>query len=170
MYIINKLTAVVMFCAVLTGTLTLSGCARQKINGLVQAEGTVLYDEIPLPWASLSFLPENAGGGSSRLGNAMTDENGHFIVRTQGCNGILPGEYLVAVEKYVPDKGKNTLKEWLENRKSSQIKEEKPEETYKVVSVLPLKFSDANKSGLKVTIGSEGDKSLTIAFGNQRTK
>ncbi len=144
--------------------LVLSGCHSKTITGLVHAEGIVLYQETPLPWSSLSFLPLTVDNSQVRMGSAMTDENGRFKIRTQGEEGILPGEYRVTIEKFIPDSGKNTISEWTKQRSNPDFKEHKPEETLKVVSAIPLKYSNAKNSGLNVVIDPEGNRNITIKF------
>lgn len=140
------------------------GCGARTIKGLVPAEGVVLYQEKPLPWASLSFLPISGTDGSLRMSSAMTDENGSFQIHTQGNPGIFPGEYSVTVEKFIPNEGKNDLSEWQKQRNDPNFKESRPEETLNVISAIPLKYSNIKKSGLRITILAEGNMDLTITI------
>ncbi|MDR1493428.1 MAG: hypothetical protein LBT05_12000 [Planctomycetaceae bacterium] len=138
------------------------GCSRAKIRGLVPAEGVLLYEEKPLAWTVISFVPENAVG-NARLGTTQTDGQGRFVLRTLGDQGVLPGNYKISVTKYIPDNGKETVAEWKRQRQESGFEEPQPAENiFKVVSAIPEKFTTTKTSGLTYTIESKGNRNITI--------
>jgi hypothetical protein len=146
--------------------LFVNGCGRVKVRGLVQAEGVVIYEDVPLAWAMVSFAPENVDN-NSRLGTAQTDEKGRFVLRTLGERGILPGNYRISVTKYIPDEGKNSVAEWKIKRQEAGFEEPRPKENIlKVVSAIPDKFATTKKSELTYTIESGGNRDIKIELKN----
>ena len=138
-----------------------SGCKRNQIPGTVPAEGVLLYEGGPLPWAVVSVVPKEASS-SSRSATAMTDANGRFVLRTLGQNGVLPNEYFVSVKKYIKNEGADTVEQWKKNRKDG-IQESIPEsDVLDVVSAIPVKFDRPRQSGIEITIGPKGDRDLKI--------
>lgn len=155
-------TAAVLVCL----TCFFHGCGKPKVKGLVPAEGVLLYEGIPLPWAAISCTPKDAAAGT-RSASALSDEKGRFSLKTLGQQGALPGEYDVNIRKYVPDQGKGTLKEWKKSRETPGFTEPPPkEDTSKVVSVIPEKFSKPGNSSLSVTVESKGNRDIKLEFGN----
>lgn len=154
----------IVFAILFTVLLSFGCSGRPKIDGLVVAEGQVLYDDKPLPWANVIVAPK-VSGGESRSAMGMTDANGKFKLRTLGRDGALPGEYTVTVSKYVPDEGPQTLANWKKRRESDEKEPTyvEPKETDPpFVSVLPEKFAKAAQSGIEITIGPKGDRTLKI--------
>ena len=157
-------------CFALTVCFLASGCRSKKIDGLVPVEGIVLYDGIPLAWASMTFAPVKSSEskdaprerGAVRVATAQTDENGRFVVNTLGLKGALPGEYAITVEKYVANEDDAVVK-WEKRRAESGYKEPKPEEdVFNAVSALPLRYSEKKNSGLKAEIPEKGTKDLKV--------
>ncbi|MDR1383672.1 MAG: hypothetical protein LBJ67_07490 [Planctomycetaceae bacterium] len=139
-----------------------SGCSRVKIRGLVPAEGILLYEDLPLAWAIVSFAPENATG-NTRLGTAQTNEKGRFVMTTLGDRGILSGNYKISVTKYIPDEGKASVTEWQRKRREAGFAEPRPDENVlKVVLAIPDKFTTTKNSGLTYTIEENGNRNMTI--------
>ena len=125
---------------------TCVGCNDNKLKGLKPVEGVVLYEGVPLAWASVSLIPLDAAPGA-RMASAVTDENGRFEARTLGGRGALPGEYAVA--------------EWEQMRAESGFKEPKPgETTFEVVAAIPLEYSNARENGLTASVPEKGVKDL----------
>ncbi len=156
----------VFFLLILSLTiLAAGGCRSQKIKGLVPGEGVVLYEGIPLAWASLSFIPVDKTKAGSRTAAAMTDARGNFSVRTLGQKGILPGEYVVTVEKFIPNEGDDPVSDWVTRRNEPGYLEPEPIETLDVVTAIPLYYSYANESELSVVIEEKkGNKSIRFAL------
>ncbi|MDO4557439.1 MAG: hypothetical protein Q4C47_00535 [Planctomycetia bacterium] len=131
------------------------------------AEGVVLYNGDPLPWAAVTMVPITSGstaGGEtfSRPSAAVTDGNGFFRLQTLGEPGTLPGEYCVRVARQVPNEGPGTLRKWKEMRRTGAPDPMPEEEVLDVVSVLPEKYDDPRKSGLTVTVGEDGNRDIRL--------
>lgn len=136
------------------------GCNKNKMKGLRPVEGVVLYEGVPLAWASVSLNPSDGATGA-KMATAMTDENGRFEARTLGQRGAFPGEYAVAIEKYIAGTDDAAVEEWELKRADSNFKEPASDETtIKVVSAIPLEYSNAKESGLTATVPEKGVKDL----------
>jgi hypothetical protein len=139
-----------------------NGCNRAKVHGLVPAEGVLLYEEKPLAWTIISFVPENAVG-NARLGTTQTDGQGRFVLRTLGDQGVLPGNYKITATKYIADNGKDSVTEWKRKRQEPGFEEPQPTENIlKVVSAIPEKFATTKNSGLTCTIEEKGNRDIVI--------
>lgn len=135
----------------------LTGCNSRKIEGLVPAEGTVVFNGDPLAGATVSFTPKNFSAGD-RIGTAMTNENGFFVLKTLGESGVLPNEYRVIVVK-------NELAPEKETTKKPQGKP--PINRFligKVASVIPVRYSDPELSGIICAIEKNGDRNILISL------
>lgn len=66
------------------------GCGGPK---LVEAGGTVKYNNQSITGADVVFVPDE--GGSPVIGR--TDEQGKFSLSTDGKSGALPGPYKIAI-------------------------------------------------------------------------
>ncbi|MDR2171018.1 MAG: hypothetical protein LBP59_12820 [Planctomycetaceae bacterium] len=138
------------------------GCRFVKVRGLVPAEGIVLYEDVPLAWAIISFAPENIDN-NTRIATAQTDGKGRFTLTTLGDNGILPGNYKISVTKYLQNEGKDTVTEWKNKRRYPDFKEQRPDENvFNVVLAIPEKFTTTKNSGLTFTIEAKGNRNITI--------
>ena len=138
-----------------------SGCNRNTIPGLVRAEGVLVYEDAPLPWAVVSVVPKTAGP-AARPASALTDANGRFALRTLGQNGAQPGEYYVSVRKYIQNEGPNTVAQWKKNRQDGILEQKPEDEILDVVSAIPNKFDNPRNSGIEITVGSRGERNLNI--------
>ena len=157
----TKFLRVLLLAIMCMASLLLEGCSRNRIPGLVPSGGVLLYEGEPLPWATVTLVPQKSDG-TSRGASAMTDAKGRFNIRTLGQNGILPGNYFVSVKKYIRNEGAKTVSNWKENRKN-KVEEPIPEEgILDVVSVLPIKYDNPRNSGLEVEIGTKGESNLRI--------
>ena len=58
--------------------LTLGGCGKPKPPSFTEAEGTVMLDGKPLPFAFVEFMPNLPKFGAEYNSSATTDENGHY--------------------------------------------------------------------------------------------
>ena len=156
---LNKIIVSLMFLCLLVA---FTGCKKAKIAGLVPAEGNLVYNGIPLAWSSIAFIPEDASSGRPATGN--TDENGKFILRTLGEPGALPGKYNVMVARFIVDEGPNSLKNWKKKRSDGEPEPKPNSEAtdVKVISAIPAKYQKAKQSGIKITVNSQGDRSLKI--------
>lgn len=162
MRIAKRCRATVWACVATAVALTapIVGCNKNKMKGLRPVEGVVLYEGVPLAWASVSLNPSDGATGA-KMATAMTDENGRFEARTLGQRGAFPGEYAVAIEKYIAGTDDSAVEEWELKRADSNFKETAPgETTIEVVSAIPLEYSNAKESGLTATVPEKGVKDL----------
>ena len=137
-----------------------AGCNQNKMKGLKPVEGVVLYEGVPLAWASVSLNPSDGATGA-KMATAITDENGRFEARTLGQRGAFPGEYVVAIEKYIAGIDDEDVEDWELKRADLNFKEPEPgETTIKVVSAIPLEYSNIKESGLTATVPEKGVKDL----------
>ncbi len=152
--------ATVAAVAAVAAVALIAGCNQNKMKGLKPVEGVVLYEGVPLAWASVSLNPVDGAPGA-KMATAITDENGRFEARTLGQRGAFPGEYAVAVEKYIAGSDDEAVEEWELKRADSSFKEPEPgETTIEVVSAIPLEYSNAKESGLTATVPDKGVKDL----------
>lgn len=139
-----------------------AGCNNSKIKGLKPVEGVVIYEGVPLAWASVSMNPVDATSGG-KTATAVTDENGRFTARTLGQNGAFPGEYVVAVEKFIAGTDDAAVEEWEAKRADASFKEPRPEETtIEVVSAIPAEYSNSRESGLTASVPENGIENLEL--------
>ena len=159
------------------------GCGPEKIPGLTPVEGVVMYEGIPLPYASMTFAPvlkEGEPRTGVRVSTAMTDSRGRFVVSTLGRVGALPGEYAVTVEKYIPN-GPDAVEAWEKARRKPGYSEPRPADvyddgkpqvdekgnpvetvaaTFDVTSAIPTSYSEKETSGLTAEVPEKGVKDL----------
>ncbi len=83
----RKLSALSVALCMLLGMI---GCGGPK---LVEAGGTVKYNNQSITGADVVFVPDE--GGSPVIGR--TDEQGKFSLSTDGKSGALPGPYKIAI-------------------------------------------------------------------------
>jgi len=107
------------------------GCssASSAGTGLSPVRGKVLVDGKPAGYAAVTLTPV----GKQAAAGGMADANGDFRLNTRGFDGAEPGEYLVTVSWALPTNPNATEKDF------------GPE-------LLPAKFQDPKKSGLKAVV------------------
>lgn len=72
---------------------TVAGCNRDGLT-LVKSTGQVTYKGKPLQGANIKFIP-----GSGPMAIAITDEEGGFVITTNGRPGATVGLHKVAITK-----------------------------------------------------------------------
>jgi hypothetical protein len=94
---IKKIYSVLLI--LLSALFIIGGCSTEEMP-VVPVTGEVFLNGTPVENALVSFVPKSSGG---RGASAMTEQNGSFILATQGAtkNGAMPGEYIVLVSKWV---------------------------------------------------------------------
>lgn len=153
------------------GALILSvwGCSK-GLPGAVPVNGTVTYNGSPVAGAMVGFIPVNEEG---KPANGLTDADGSFQLSTFMGGGIqakgaLPGEYKVTIGKtkivmgFDPATGKMKQPEasgegTADPRKPGAAKSAMmgpPEQ------LLPVKYSNPNKSGFTATVKPSGNEPL----------
>jgi hypothetical protein len=80
------------------------GCGSSKSAGppLVATEGIITLKDKPLAGATVFFHPDDTAGLSC-AGN--TDENGKFVLWTNGKPGAVAGRYRITVKSYTKKDG-----------------------------------------------------------------
>jgi len=129
--------------------LLVSGCGRHP----VPTEGTVFYDDKPLDAATIVFFPEDAGVAASgqEQGIGVTDEQGHFHLQTINKKGAFAGKYKVTVSKRVLPPGVKLTTPQQIQMMAHLMKE-----------VVPLRYTSADQTPLKVEIPSGGNNQIEI--------
>ena len=139
-------------CAAALAALVLAGCNNKLIPGGVEARGVVLLDGEPLEGATVIFSPQ----GSGRSANAMTNQLGEFSLGTiEPADGVLPGEYQVAIIKSIVDEKRITVDPLAVQEKTGQFPPSPPN-----INIVPRKFANPEKSGLSATIADDGTTDL----------
>lgn len=113
----------------------------------VPATGTVLYQGEPVAEATVLFIPI----GHNHAATALTDETGQFQLQTfDPGDGAVPGEYKVTVRKV----------EVITAGGAAQDDVEAPPPVER--SLLPVKYADANTSGLTASVKDEGENTFNF--------
>ncbi|QDS86037.1 hypothetical protein EC9_01950 [Rosistilla ulvae] len=109
--------------------------------------GQVLLDGEPLPQATVLFQPIAPEG---KPGSAVTDDQGRFEVQTfDPGDGLTEGTHRVAIKKIaMVDKAGNIVAEVGE---PGSVTEK---------NFVPKQFSDFEKSGLEITVSTDGENQL----------
>jgi hypothetical protein len=85
---------------------SLSGCrGKPSPPPIVPAEGVVILDGQPLPFARVEFVPDLKDFGAEMNSNAVTDEQGHFVLTCiyENKPGAAVAAHHVLVSEYTPD-------------------------------------------------------------------
>ncbi len=144
-----------MVCAV-----ALAGCGAHPTIDTHPVEGIVTLDGQPLAGATVTFIPTQEGSGASATG--ITDSSGKYLLTAVGAGlgaepgaGTLPGEYYVGVVKdaFPDDPASRQERDVLALQSSSgdATKPSRPK-AMKVTHIVPLKFNDPRKSGIKKSV------------------
>ncbi|HEX7448331.1 MAG TPA: Ig-like domain-containing protein [Pirellulales bacterium] len=142
------LSIAVGVCAV-----ALLGCGEKpKPVATEFVEGIVTLDGKPVEDATVTFAPVSEGAGASASGR--TDPAGKYTLTAVGAGkgaqaggGTLPGEYYVGVQKdQYPDIPGSDQPDY--EPPKSEGRPQAPTLTH----IVPQKFNDPRKSGIKVTV------------------
>jgi len=136
-------------CVCLTALLALTGCGESGPR-TIEVRGTVTYQGTPLEGGTISFFPTRSHEGLPRrpaLGQIESDGTYQLTTFANG-DGVLPGEYTVAVTSLI---GAPPLTAW----------EESPP---KRESRIPRKYNTFDTSGLSAAIPADGDGALNLDF------
>jgi hypothetical protein len=139
--------------AVMFGTLTLFfGCGKGDSKHQTEyVEGVVTLDGDPVPGATVTFTPVKEGEGVPATGT--TDDSGRYTLTTVGGGvagkagaGTVAGEYHVGVVKTTSPPGPED--------ENDPNYEKQPDEGQqpKITHVVPQKYNNPRKSGLKATV------------------
>lgn len=154
---------------IIAAVVSSAGCGK-KAGPVVKTElveGVVTLDGQPVPDATVTFVPAAGSSGASATGK--TDAEGKYQLTAIGAGsgaqpgaGTLPGEYDVGVRKVIvpnipSDQEKQASLGTGAVIVGSGERPKNPELTY----VVPHKYSEPQKSGLKVTV-KEGKNDIPI--------
>lgn len=139
--------------AVAVCAVVLVGCGEKPKSVATDfVEGIVTLDGKPVAEATVTFDPVQPGAGASATGR--TDASGKYTLTAVGAGrgaqagaGTVPGEYYVGVMK---DQYSDVPGSDQPGYKPPAPGERPPEPT--VTHVVPQKFNDPRKSGIKVTV------------------
>ena len=147
--IIPRCSIFLLVFVALCALCALEGCSRQaKLSGLVPCEGTVTYKGTPLSEALVTLSP--TGNPAGRSAAARTDAAGKFTMTTLHPNdGVAPGDYRVTVSKY-EFYGEAPPPQMIDGE---EVLSSRPQR-----SVIPMKYEEANTSGLVLTVPAKGIK------------
>lgn len=128
------------FFGTMISSLLVMGCGDGGPK-LVKATGKVTYQGEPLPKATVVFVPD----GEERTAFATTDEQGEFVITTNGRPGAIPGSYKVAVTAI------RLLREVTEEEAISMSNEQ----IYaNQESLIPVKYNNGISSGIVATVSN----------------
>lgn len=143
----------VSFVLIVT-TLSLVGCSKSGLDGLVPVSGTVTYKGKPVEGADLVFNPESEG----RAASAKSDASGKFHVTTlDPQDGAKPGNYKVAISKkeMINPMTAEEAEDWFHKHSG-------PPPPRKIKNELPEKYADEKTSGLTATVTESGSNDLSF--------
>ena len=127
---------------------TLMGCgdgAPKDAPKLAPAAGIVSYNGRPVADASITFFPEKGP-----VGNATSDKEGKFQIKTNGALGASVGKHKVTIT--------NAMKpEELPEANGKEVEFAK-----KVKGVVPAKYNSKETTDLNIDIPAEGNDKLTL--------
>jgi hypothetical protein len=148
-----------------TCAVAISGCpGGEGVLDTEYVKGVVTLDGTPVPEATVMFVPVTEGQGPSATGR--TDANGVYTLTAVDTGeataeteaGTLPGEYYVGVIKSVSEA---PMSEEEAEAKGVKYVAPTPGQEPKVTHVVPQRYNDPKKSGLKVTVKA-GDNDIPI--------
>ena len=156
-----------IFCLVVFISMSclFAGCHKSGLSGLVPGQGQVLYDGQPLSDATVTF---HAAETNSQLRGAVgtTDASGQFTLMTLNPNdGIEPGDYIVTVSKLKkpPKVDEESARKFMRGEGPPPP----PPSSYKLEHEISDKYDSPKTSGLKITIGSKGDKDIKLELNSR---
>ena len=135
-------------CAILSlGLLTaLLGCDSGDRKPTARVHGKVTYKGQPVPEASLVFVPVD--GGPS--GQANADKSGSYALRTYASgDGAVVGDHKVMITA-------------MTNPGAAMPEDSKAGGPMGAVSIIPQRYSDLQKSGLKATVKPKVDNEINF--------
>jgi hypothetical protein len=103
----------------------LAGCSARPPE-IVETEGFVLLEGVPLPKAKVRFFPQ-FDNASEYIAQGVTDEHGHFTLTCHGQPGACATENIVTVteddipERLTPESARAELQVYLKGLKNRPI-------------------------------------------------
>lgn len=146
----------------------MSGCAKSgggSRDGLVKAEGVVMYQGAPVVEATIEMRPTDESI-TNCVAVGRTDAEGKFSMMTdRPGDGAVPGQYRVVVKKQVEMIDGVTREEYVKNKAADGAKDVQFDKSkLKTENLLPAKYADPLNSPLTVDIPAKGDKNISITL------
>ena len=122
----------------------LLGCGNSGQLETAPVKGRVMYLGFPIHVGSLLFVP-TAGGPSAQ---GMIDKDGNYVMGTYDeTDGVPPGEYKVMITAFTAPGGEG-------------LPEDAADGNAGVVSIVPERYGDLDKSGLVVNVKAGVDNTF----------
>lgn len=140
------MSRIYVVAAVLFAAMLPAGCSSAYTP--VPVSGVVTLDGKPVEAATVTFYRTD-GDGEGRLAVGRTNANGEFEMTTMHPgDGVLPGDYVVAVTKQVPGLPNLKIPNFPDTPEGKAMREDFIEIAYRdkprVVNKLPPKYGDQN--------------------------
>jgi len=138
------------WCAVAVAIVAVSGCSGVKIPSLGQVGGIVTLDGQPLTKGQVQFLPDSSKGTKGRMAVGIIGTDGRFsLTAFKPGDGALVGFHKVVIicEEDMPTFDRNP-----------KVALQPPK------SLIPIRYTDANTSGLTAEVKSAGKNDFTFAL------
>ena len=140
--------------ALMVTTLSMVGCRKTGLDGLMPVSGTVTYKGKAVEGADLVFNPESEG----RAASAKSDASGKFHLTTLNPqDGAQPGNYKVSISKkeMINPMTAEEAADWFHKNSG-------PPPPRKIKNDLPEKYADDKTSGLTATVKEGGGKEFNF--------
>jgi hypothetical protein len=151
----NQLVSLALLVALAT-----AGCSSGDRPDLAKASGVVKLNGIPVPMASVTFVPVNGG----RPATATTDEDGTYVIRTYDDadgEGAAVGEHYVGIMKIASDEAKSAAEGASTADQLSGVTDDAAAtSSTSIAYFIPQNYMNPQTSGLKITVPSEGSDKL----------
>ena len=141
------------WCVVAVTIVAVSGCSGVKIPPLGQVGGIVTLDGQPLTKGQVQFLPDSSKGTKGRMAVGIIGTDGRFsLTAFKPGDGALVGFHKVVIicEEDIPTFDPN-----------SKVALQPPK------SLIPIRYTDANTSGLTAEVKSAAKNDFTFALESQ---
>lgn len=140
----KKRLPVVLFVVGIVGLWTLGGCSKSTGPKLYPVRGKVTYKGAPVDGANVMYrATDGSGSGAGR-----TDASGVYQITSQWGSGLPEGEYLVSITKFE----ERVIAEEDESYNPQLANMDVPPPK----SLIPMKYSSPEQSGLKATVSKSG--------------
>lgn len=136
--------------AIAVASIAIAGCSGVKIPPLGQVGGIVTLDGQPLAMGQVQFLPDSSKGTKGRMAVGLIGTDGRFsLTAFKPGDGALVGFHRVAIicEEVQPAFDPN-----------SKVAPQPPK------SLIPVRYNDANTSGLTAEVKSGAKNDFTFAL------
>jgi len=103
----RSISRVALCCGLLALAAAAMGCQRGQTWNLAPVEGTVIKGGSPLKGIQMDFMPDIDAGTQGPRAGALTDEAGHYRLRTDnGDDGAVVGKHRVVIHDLEARKGR----------------------------------------------------------------